>query len=116
MLQAFIHPPMTPDQFQDPRWARFLFASATGAWIWLVVRLYVASVFLPAGIEKITSGKWLFGDGSPVQGMISGAISSTDTPGWYAWFLEHIVQPNLRSSPRSSPSARRPSVSACLSG
>ena len=27
MLDRLIHPPMTPDQFQEPRWARFLFAS-----------------------------------------------------------------------------------------
>jgi len=94
MLDRFIHPPITPDQLQEPRWARFLFASTTAAWLWLVVRLYVASVFLPAGWEKITSGKWLFGDGSPVQGMVGGAIASEDTPGYYVWFLQNVVQPN----------------------
>jgi thiosulfate dehydrogenase [quinone] large subunit len=85
---------MTPAEFQDPRWARFLFASTTAAWLWLVVRLYVASVFLPAGWAKITSGKWLFGDGSPIQGMVGGAASSPDSPGWYSWFLQNVVTPN----------------------
>jgi thiosulfate dehydrogenase [quinone] large subunit len=94
MLDRLIHPPMRPEDFREPRWARFLFASTSAAWLWLVVRLYVASVFLPAGWEKITSGKWLFGDGAPVQGMVNGAIQSSDTPGWYVWFLQNIVVPN----------------------
>jgi thiosulfate dehydrogenase (quinone) large subunit len=94
MLERFIRPPITPDQLQEPRWARFLFASTTAAWLWLVVRLYVASVFLPAGWAKITSGDWLFGDGSPVQGMVSGAAANEDTPGYYVWFLQNVVQPN----------------------
>jgi thiosulfate dehydrogenase (quinone) large subunit len=70
------------------------FAGTTAAWIWLVVRLYMASVFIPAGWGKVTSGAWLFGDGAPVQGMVSGAIASEGTPGWYVWFLENVVQPN----------------------
>jgi thiosulfate dehydrogenase (quinone) large subunit len=80
MFDRLIHPPMTPEQFQEPRWARFLFAGTTAAWLWLVVRLYMAYVYLPAGWGKITSGKWLFGDGSPIQGLVGGAISSEDTP------------------------------------
>ena len=94
MLDRLIHPPMTPDQFREPRWARFLFASTTAAWLWLVLRLYMAYVFIPAGWGKITSGKWLFGDGSPIQGLVGGAVSSEDTPGWYVWFLQNVVQPN----------------------
>jgi hypothetical protein len=85
MFDRLIHPPMTPEQFQEPRWARFLFTGTTAAWLWLVVRLYMAYVYLPAGWGKITSGKWLFGDGSPIQGLVSGAISSEDTPAWYDW-------------------------------
>jgi thiosulfate dehydrogenase [quinone] large subunit len=85
---------MRPADFREPRWARFLFASTTAAWLWLLVRLYMASVFIPAGWGKISSGEWLFGDGSPVMGMVGGAIASEDTPAWYAWFLENVVQPN----------------------
>ena len=94
MLDRLIHPPMTPEQFQEPRWARFLFAGTAAAWLWLVVRLYMAYIFLPAGWGKITSGKWLFGDGRPIQGLVGGAVSSEDTPGWYVWFLQNVVQPN----------------------
>ena len=93
-MDRLLHPPMRPEEFREPRWARFLFASSTAAWLWLVVRLYEAYIFLPAGWEKITSGKWLFSDGAPIQGLVSGAISSKDTPGWYVWFLQNVVQPN----------------------
>ena len=94
MLDRLIYPPMTPDQFREPRWARFLFASTAAAWLWLVVRLYMAYIFIPAGWGKISSGKWLFGDGSPIQGLVGGAISADGTPGWYVWFLENVVEPN----------------------
>ncbi len=94
MIEALVRPSVTPDQLQEPRWARFLFASTAAAWLWLVVRLYLASVFVPAGWDKVTSGEWVFGDGSPIQGMVSGAMASEGTPVWYVWFLENIVQPN----------------------
>jgi thiosulfate dehydrogenase [quinone] large subunit len=94
MFDRVLRPSVTPDQFKEPRWARFLFASATGAWIWLVVRLYLASVWIPAGWGKISSGEWLFGDGSPILGMVSGAIASESTPAWYVSFLESVVVPN----------------------
>ena len=94
MLQRFLHPPRTPAEFEEPRWARFLFASTTGAWLWLIVRLYLASVFLPSAWSKITSGSWLFGDGAPIQGLVQGAISDPSTPGWYSSFLESVVVPN----------------------
>ena len=93
-MDSLIHPPMTPEQFQEPRWARFLFASQAAAWLWLVIRLYLAYIFIPAGWHKITEGGWLFGDGTPIQGMVSGAVAAEGTPGWYVWFLENIVQPN----------------------
>ena len=94
MIEALVRPSVTPDQLQEPRWARFLFASTAAAWLWLVVRLYLASVFVPAGWDKVTSGEWVFGDGSPIQGMVSGAMASEGTPVWYVWFLENIVVPN----------------------
>ena len=94
MQQLVVRPPMTPDQFQEPRWARFLFAGQAAAWLWLVVRLYMASVWLPAGIEKVTSGEWLFGDGSAITGLVGKAIEDPGTPSWYASFLQSVVVPN----------------------
>ena len=94
MLDRLMHPPMTPEQFQEPHWARFLFASRSAAWLWLVVRLYLAYVWLPAGWEKISSGKWLFGDGASVAGLVGKVIADPGTPSWYASFLTSVVQPN----------------------
>ena len=54
----------------------------------------MAYVFLPAGWGKVTSGKWLFADGAPIGGMVGGAVASEDTPGWYVWFLQNVVEPN----------------------
>ena len=83
-----------PEEFQDPRWARSLFASSGPAvWLWLVIRLYMAYIYLPAGWEKITSGKWLFGDGAPIMGLVNGAIASDGTPQWYVSFLQNVVTP-----------------------
>jgi len=93
-MDALIHPPMQPKDYQDPRWARFLFFGTTAAWLWLVVRLYMASVFLPSGWGKVTGGEWLFSDGAPIQGLVQGALANEATPSWYAQFLESIVVPN----------------------
>jgi thiosulfate dehydrogenase (quinone) large subunit len=94
MLDPLIHPSMKPEDYREPRWARFLFTSTTVAWLWLIVRLYIAWIYLPAGWEKITSGKWLFGDGSPILGLINGAINNPGTPTWYSSFLQNFVVPN----------------------
>ena len=93
-MDSSIHPPVRPEDFPEPRWARFLFASTTAAWLWLVVRLYIAYVFLPSGWGKLTSGEWLFGTGEPIMGLVQGAIAGEGTPDWYVSFLEAVVVPN----------------------
>ena len=93
-MDSLIHPPVRPEEYPEPRWARFLFASTTAAWLWLVVRLYIAYVFLPSGLGKITSGEWLFGTGEPIMGLVQGAIAGEGTPDWYVTFLEAVVLPN----------------------
>ena len=115
MLDRLIHPPMRPEQFQEPRWARFLFTGTTAAWLWLVVRLYMAYVYLPAGWGKITSGKWLFGDGTPIQGLVGGAISSEEPRPGMAGSSRTSSSRTRASSRRSWHSARRPSDWACSS-
>src|SRR5215211_2637204 len=95
-MDQMIHPPMTPEQFQEPRWARFLFASQAAAFLWLLIRLYLAYIFIPAGWHKISEGGWLFGDGSPIMGMVGGAVAPDGTPSWYVCFFENVVHPNAR--------------------
>jgi thiosulfate dehydrogenase [quinone] large subunit len=93
-IDSLLKPTIGPEDLHEPRWARFLFASKAAAWLWLIVRLYMASVWLPAGYEKITSGKWLFGDGAPIQGFLGKAVSDPGTPTWYADFINSVVLPN----------------------
>jgi uncharacterized membrane protein YphA (DoxX/SURF4 family) len=53
----------------------------------------MAYVYIPAGWSKVTSGKWLFGDGAPIMNLVNGAIAADGTPAWYVWFLQNIVTP-----------------------
>ena len=40
--------------FEEPKFARFLFASPAAAWIWLVARVWLGYQWLHAGWEKVT--------------------------------------------------------------
>jgi thiosulfate dehydrogenase (quinone) large subunit len=93
-MDQILRPGIGPESFQEPRWARWLFASRQAAWLWLVVRLYMASEWLPAGWGKISGGGWLFGDGAPIQGLVTKAIADSGTPAWYSSFLSSFVLPN----------------------
>lgn len=93
-MDYLLHPSIGPESYQEPRWARWLFAGRTAAWLWLVVRLYMAYIWIPAGWEKITSGEWLGGDGSAMTGLLDKAIADPGTPSWYANFLKSFVEPN----------------------
>ena len=93
-MNAILRPSIGPESYQEPRWARWLFAGRQAAWLWLVVRLYLAYQWLPAGWGKLTEGGWLFGDGTPIQGLVSKAIADPGTPGWYSSFLSSFVLPN----------------------
>jgi thiosulfate dehydrogenase [quinone] large subunit len=86
---------------QDPPIARFLFQS-TGvmAWIWLVVRVYVAYDFLTAGWHKLTTPAWVNGSGAGILGFWTGALGSTPagapviTFDWYRMFIQFLVDTN----------------------
>jgi thiosulfate dehydrogenase [quinone] large subunit len=93
-MVQILHPSIGPESYQEPRWARWLFASRSAAWLWLVVRLYMAYIWIPAGWEKITSGEWLFGNGSAMLGLVHKAATDPGTPSWYASFLTGFVEPN----------------------
>lgn len=101
--------------FEEPKFARWLFASAPAAWIWLVVRIYVGYTFLHAGWGKLTgaeggtwswswgmsSESWLRDSGAALKGFIGYTTSPAMTKGpnaannfgWYRDFL-HFVGTN----------------------
>ena len=70
---------------EEPRAARWLFASKGAAWIWLVVRLYLGYQWLHAGWEKVTG---------------------TSAAHWYNWGWGFTSDSWLRSSAGSGGRSR----------
>lgn len=79
--------------------AWYLFHHPHAAWFWLFVRLYLGYGWFMAGWEKVTSPAWIGeASGTALSGFIQGALAKTGGPypdvyGWYATFLEGVVQP-----------------------
>lgn len=87
-------------QFDDPPVERLLFNDVRLSWLWLVLRLWLGWQWLEAGWGKVQNPAWVgAGAGAPIRGFVQGALSKTggehpDVPGWYAWFLQNVVQTN----------------------
>ncbi|MGW8143730.1 MAG: DoxX family protein [Anaerolineales bacterium] len=84
---------------EDSPIARSLFSDVRWAWIWLILRLYVGWEWLQASWGKINNPSWIGNkSGSALTGFVNGALAQTggEHPNvqiWYAWFLQHLVQP-----------------------
>jgi thiosulfate dehydrogenase (quinone) large subunit len=89
-----------PSQIPEPPIARFLFADARMAWLWLIVRVYCGYEWLEAGLSKVGSPAWTGPQaGAAIAGFVNGALAKTggehpDVTGWYAAFLQDVVLPN----------------------
>lgn len=86
------------DQFPEPPLAKFFLASEGSAAVWFIVRMNVGAEWLLAGWEKTQSPAWGI-SGKAMSGFVAGALAKTSganpaVQGWYAWFLQHLVQPN----------------------
>jgi thiosulfate dehydrogenase [quinone] large subunit len=83
----------------DPPFAVALFGDTRWAWIWLIVRLYVAYEWLTAGFGKITNPAWVGAKaGTALTGFLNNAISLTSgahpaVQSWYAAFLKAAILP-----------------------
>lgn len=82
----------------------FIFTNTKFAWFWLFVRLYLGYEWAYAGYEKIINPVWVGAkSGVAMSGFVKGALAKTaaalpigshpDVSNWYAWFLQHAVQP-----------------------
>ena len=84
---------------QDSPVARSLFGDVRWAWIWLILRLYAGWEWLNAGWGKLNNPAWTGSkSGTAISGFVGNALTQTsgDHPnvqGWYAWFLQNLVQP-----------------------
>ena len=81
---------------EEPRFARWLFASSGAAWIWLVVRIYLGYEWAHAGYEKVFQDHWL-STTAPLKGFVGFALKGAGTGphsavnyGWYAAFLRWV--------------------------
>ncbi|HEV7214913.1 MAG TPA: DoxX family membrane protein [Chloroflexota bacterium] len=88
-------------QVPDPPLARFLFADARMAPFWTIIRLYVGWQWLSAGWGKLTGAEagWVGAKaGAGMAGFVAGALKNgagahPSVQPYYAWFLQHFVQP-----------------------
>lgn len=87
-------------QIPEPPLSRFLFADTRLSVGWLILRIYVAWIWIEAGWEKIMSPVWVGPKaGMAITGFIQGALAKTagahpDVSGWYAAWLKEIILPN----------------------
>jgi thiosulfate dehydrogenase [quinone] large subunit len=85
----------------EPPVAQSLFGNVKWAWIWLLLRLYAGWEWLHAGWGKLTNPAWVGSNaGTALTGFANGALAKTtgahpDVQAWYAWFLQHVVLPNV---------------------
>ncbi len=83
----------------DPPFAVALFGDVRWAWVWLIVRLYVAYEWLVAGYDKIISPKWVGSEaGTALKAFLTNAVSLTGgnhptVQSWYAAFLKAVILP-----------------------
>ena len=87
--------------FEDPPFIRALFGDTRWAWIWLILRLYAGWEWLKAGWEKVINPAWVGAQaGTALSGFLKNAESLATgahpaVQSWYAWFIEHVVMPNV---------------------
>jgi thiosulfate dehydrogenase (quinone) large subunit len=87
------------ESITDPPFAVALFGDVRWAWIWLIVRLYIAYEWLVAGYDKIISPNWVGAKaGTALAGFLNNAISLTTgahptVQVWYASFLKAVILP-----------------------
>lgn len=83
--------------FEEPGFAKWLFASSQAAWIWLVIRLYFGYEWAHAGYGKVFGDPSWLTSAEPIQGFTGFALSqagqgenSAVNYGWYAAFLRWV--------------------------
>ncbi len=83
-----------PSQIADPPFTRFLFSDTRMAWLWAIVRLYMAYTWITSGFGKLTNPAWV-STGEALKGFWLGALQTTPKPvitfDWYRAFIQFLV-------------------------
>ena len=87
---------------QDPPLARFLFADARAAWLWLLVRLWLGYQWIEAGWHKVTDPAWTQ-TGESILGYWTRAVAIPEggrpaiSFDWYRSFLQMLIDTEAQS-------------------
>jgi thiosulfate dehydrogenase [quinone] large subunit len=85
----------------DPPIAHVLFNTVQFAWLWLVLRLYLAYVWLTAAFDKFSNPAWM--DGSALGGFWTNAVAIPETGRplvaytWYRNLLQFMLNERWNS-------------------
>lgn len=87
-------------QFEDPKFAKFLFQDTRAAAIWLPIRLFMGLDFLSAGWHKFQDPKWM-DSGTALLGYWKNAVAVNPDTGkgaitydWWRNFLQGMIDSN----------------------
>lgn len=80
----------------DPKIAHVLFQTVKVAWLWLLLRLYLAVTWIPSGWGKINNPAWM--SGTAIEGFWENAVATPETTQityeWYRTFLQFMIDNN----------------------
>jgi thiosulfate dehydrogenase [quinone] large subunit len=81
-------------QFSDPPFTRVLFSDTRFAWVWLILRLYMAYTWLTSGWGKFTNPAWA-NTGEALKSFWMGAVKVDPKPviafDWYRAFIQYML-------------------------
>jgi thiosulfate dehydrogenase (quinone) large subunit len=81
-------------EIQDPPMTKALFNNTAFAIVWLIARLWVASVWLQSGWGKINNPKWVE-TGESLKGFFLNAVKTDPKPviyfDWYRSFIQFML-------------------------
>ena len=86
-----------PEEFPDPGWYRAIFASATVAPAWLLIRFYLGWQWLDSVWGKVRGDGWVNQDGVALRGFWERAVAVPEegrpaiTYDWYRDFLQFML-------------------------
>ena len=90
-------------QFEDPKFAKFLFQDPRSAAIWLPIRLFMGLDFLSAGWHKFQDAAWM-NSGAALLGYWKGAVAVNAQTGkgaitydWWRNFLQGMIDANAHT-------------------
>lgn len=81
---------------QNPPIARWLFDDTRSAWIWLILRLWLASFWLPSGWGKLSNPAWME-TGVALKGFWENAVTIPEAGrppisfDWYRNFIQFLL-------------------------